>query len=224
MAEKKGAGGKNQSYDTANGRYGKMVEAVRKYSDTPAEDLASLGVKSLTETGNRDKLKKPKPKEFRDKLKQAKESNPPQTRWRVDIHEEDDYADDKLFVSEGGSCVAIEPNGNIISVCRNQSDTIRGKDLLRKAIENGGDRLDAFGEDLFDFYTRNGFEPVSYTKFNEEYAPEGWEKGRDKKEDIVFYRYTGEKTNLSFEDFINKTEPSQDYEEAARLRDEVMNK
>jgi len=48
-------------------------------------------------------------------------------------------------------CDAVEPSGNIISVCKNQSEDIRGRVLLKKAVESGGDRLDAFGEDLYGF-------------------------------------------------------------------------
>lgn len=169
------------------------------------------------------RLESSTPMEFHNNIKRAKESNSPEARWRVDIHDESDYDSDKLFVSDGGSCVAVEPNGNIISVCKNRNDKIvSGKDLLKKAIENGGDRLDAFGEDLYSFYTRNGFEPISYTNFNEDYAPEGWKKGRDNTEPIIFYRYTGKQTELSYEDFINNVLPSVDYDTAMSLRDKEI--
>lgn len=53
MAEKKGAGGKNQNYDTANGHYDndsgvqstqeKTKDAIRIYSDDPARDISEHG-------------------------------------------------------------------------------------------------------------------------------------------------------------------------------------
>lgn len=164
-------------------------------------------------------------KTFYKTISTAKESNPPETRWRVDVHNETDYDNDKLYITKGGSCVAVEPNGNIISVCKNQSDSnAYGNELIKQAIENGGDRLDAFGEGLYKFYTKNGFEPISYTLFDEEYAPEGWEKDRDDKEPVIFYRYTGKRTTLSYDEFINKTNPSKDYDAAMKIRDGVISK
>jgi len=50
MAEKKGAGGKPQEFDTHTGRYGgklsereKTVSAIRKYSDYPMRDITEYG-------------------------------------------------------------------------------------------------------------------------------------------------------------------------------------
>lgn len=49
MAEKPGAGGKPQKYDTSTGRYSggtstKTADAIRKYSDEPERDLAEYGL------------------------------------------------------------------------------------------------------------------------------------------------------------------------------------
>ncbi len=169
---------------------------------------------------------RPTPKEFISNMTVAKESNPPEYRWRVDIHNEADYAKDKLFTTAGGSCAAVEPDGNIISVCKNWNGHEKGiaKALMKKAVSEGGDRLDAFGERLFAFYTRNGFELVSWTPFNEEYAPEGWEKTRDKPEPVIFYRYTGGKTEMSYSSFLAKVPASKDYDEAKHMRDGGMKK
>ena len=214
-----------------NTKYSEIIEndrrreAVKKYSDDPGRDMAEMGLHKSTAI----RFKRPKSHEFREMIKVAKESNPPDSRWRVDVHDAKDYVNDKLFVSEGGSCVAVEPSGNIISVCKNQSDEIRGKDLLRKAVENGGDRLDAFGEDLYDFYTRNGFEPVSWTPFNEEYAPDDWKQAKVdgynvEPEPVIFYKYTGKQVNLSYKDFKDLVKPAADYDTAMKIRDEETKK
>lgn len=50
-----------------------------------------------------------------------------------------------------------------------------------------------FGPVLFNFYIKNGFEPVSYTPFDEKYALEGWKKELDKPEPVIFYKHTGKK-------------------------------
>lgn len=208
-----------------NTKYSEIIEndrrreAVKKYSDDPGRDMAEMGLHKSTAI----RFKRPKSHEFREMIKVAKESNPPDSRWRVDVHDAKDYVNDKLFVSEGGSCVAVEPSGNIISVCKNQLEKgLRGSDLIKKAIENGGDRLDAFGEKLYNLYTRNGFEPVSWLSFNEEYAPEGWEKERDEAEPVIFYKYTGKQTNESYRDFLVRVKESADYITALKKRDEAM--
>lgn len=163
------------------------------------------------------------PNSFQSSLKSAKASVAEAERWRVDVHEVSDYKGDKLFVSRGGSCVAVEPDGNIISVCRNDDDTVRGSDLLKHAIKNGGDRLDAFSG-LYYFYVKQGFEPVSWVPFNEEYAPEGWNKNRDEKEPVIFYKYTGKRTTLTREEFLKNNKPFKEYEEAKAFRDKEVNK
>ncbi len=164
--------------------------------------------------------------EFHGLLKSAKASIAPKQRWRVDLHPVEEYEGDRLFVSKKGSCVAIEPSGNIISVCKNEEDKeVRGRDLLRCATANGGDRLDAFGKDLYKFYTKNGFEPVSWTPFNEEYAPDEWNKERDIPEPIIFYKYTGKQPQLSYEEFLSSTKPFEGedgYYDAQKYRDKNM--
>ena len=164
------------------------------------------------------KLSKTTPKSFIENMIKAKSSISEERRWRVDIHNGEDYVKDKLFTTKGGSCVAIEPDGNIISVCKRKGDAARGTDLVRYAVENGGDRLDAFGEELYGFYTKNGFEPVSWTPFNEEYAPDGW-KPEYGAEPVIFYKYTGKQTQLTYDEFLNKTKPYKDYDKAKIIRD-----
>ena len=218
MAEKTGAGGKPQEYDTKTGWYSNLPSAdsiVRNYEKRFGEIKSS-------EVTSRTTWVKTAPFHFRNKLIEAKESNSPETRWRVDIHESTDYVGDALFLTAGGSCVAIEPDGNIISVCKNQFDTqTRGQDLLRKAISEGGDRLDAFGKGLYDFYTKNGFQPVSWTPFNRAYAPDGW-KEEYGDEPVIFYKYTGNKSTLSYYEFLSKTKQSSDYDEAKDIRDKEI--
>lgn len=190
--------------------------------DKPRENL-SAEERRLKELGIDEKLSITDSVTFHSKIEKAKASLSEENRWRVDIHDVEDYKNDKLFVSKGGSCVAVEPNGNIISVCKKQGDNINGKDLIKYAVESGGDRLDAFSY-LYGFYVKQGFEPVSWTPFNEEYAPEGWNKNRDKPEPVIFYKYTGKVTNETFEEFKNRVKPSVDYDMALKIRDEEMKK
>lgn len=167
--------------------------------------------------------KKVSPQRFHNKIKEAKESVSADSRWRVDVHEANDYTKDKLFVSEGGSTVAVSRDGDIISVCHKEGDKTRGRDLLKKAVENGGKKLDAY-LGLFGFYKKNGFEPVSWCEFDEKYAPDGWDKTRDAKEPVVFWKYTGKNYEGTWEDFSSSVKASKDYDEAMNVRDSDMEK
>lgn len=132
-------------------------------------------------------------------LEEAKASCTEDTRWRVDIHEKGDYDAHgcKLFTSNKGSTVAVTKDGDIISVCANKNESRgAGSRLLEQAVKNGGVKLDSFSGN-HGFYTKNGFEPVSWTPFNKEYAPDGWKAGRDREESVIFYRYVG-KGNVKY--------------------------
>lgn len=163
------------------------------------------------------------PQRFHNKIKEAKATVDERARWRVTVHEADEYRGHKLYVTEKGSTVAVTSDGDIISVCRKKDDKVRGSDLLKKAVANGGNKLDAF-EGLYGFYARNGFEPVSWCEFDEEYAPEGWDKNKDKKERIIFWKYTGKNYEGSKDDFLTKTKKSNSYDEAMEKRNNEMEK
>ena len=219
---KKGITRESAERERAESDNKKLDKLVNKFSDTPAEDKAAMGLGVQAE-GKGKTLSSTDNVTFHRKMEKAKANIDEASRWRVDVHNVEDYKNDKLFISKGGSCVAIEPNGNIISVCKHTEDeTIRGKDLIKHAVENGGDRLDAFGKGLYLFYTKQGFEPISWTPFNEEYAPEGWDKNRDEPEPVIFYKYTGKVTGETYEEFTKRVKSSKDYDEAMSLRDKEI--
>ena len=82
----------------------------------------------------------------------------------------------------------------------------------------GGKKLDSY-EGNHEFYVKNGFEPVSWVKFDEQYAPHDWAKGRDDAENIIFYKYTGRKNTITKDDFFKKVKPSADYDTPMKTRD-----
>ena len=101
---------------------------------------------------------------------------------------------------------------------------MRGKELLAHAVEQGGTKLDAY-QGLFGFYTKCGFEPVSWCKWDEQYAPSDWKKGRDAPEHIIFYKYTGNKSKYSSaQNFFDNVKPSEDYDAAKDYRDRELSK
>lgn len=167
--------------------------------------------------------------DFKDSLDEAKETNNDEDKWRVDnTKTANDYVGSKLCKLFGDSVVAITPKGDIESLCKNVNGDDRGKDLLKIAKAYGGDRLDAFGSNLYNFYTRNGFEPVSWTPFNEEYAPDDWVKGRDEAEPVIFYKYVGKDAKkIGYDDFLNNTKAcigDDGYENAMKIRDKAIDK
>lgn len=176
-------------------------------------------------------FKKTKPDQFRQTFHAAKAGvakASPEDAWRVDSsYTDDDYADMDCYTTEGGSAVAVH-NGDIVSVCHNPGDSSRGSHLLKFAVEHGGKKLDAFGK-LYGFYIKNGFEPVSWCEFDEEYAPPDWVKGRDRPEPVIFFRYTGRPYNEivsdfgdSHEAFTRRVKASPDYGAAQEERDKTL--
>lgn len=160
--------------------------------------------------------------EFRHALQKAKESQDPSKAWRVDAHKASDYLWDKTKVTEGGSTIAVTSDGDIISVCKNKGDTVKGKELIAEAVAMGGVKLDSY-DGNHKFYTKNGFEPVSWCKWDGEYAPPGWTEGRDNPENVIFYRYVGHPVDISLDDFYSRVPASNDYDAAQRARDNSLN-
>ena len=172
------------------------------------------------------KIETKTPEEFAEIIKTAKTQVLQTNAWRVDAHTKEEYNNVKLFASKGGSCVAIKPDGDIISVCKNSNDKgTKGSDLIRYAVDNGGVKLDSYAGN-HGFYTKNGFEPVAYVTFNEEYAPPDWKKNVTgyEKEDIVFYKYTGNKTTTDWEKIKKKIKHFDDYDDAMKYRDSFLKK
>lgn len=163
--------------------------------------------------------------------------------WRVDAYEDNDtplpienWEGCRMFVTKSGSTIAIRDDGDIISVCKNlkniPSDNMKA--LMQFAVENGGTKLDSF-DGNWGFYRACGFEPVSWIHFNEDYAPtgpNGWIKGKNLTEPIVFMKYTGKEARLSPQQAINDKKNFYEnviantgenaYDEAYALRDEQM--
>lgn len=154
------------------------------------------------------------------------EETAPEKAWRVTVHSqqelEEEYPGAKLHITDGGSTVAVTRDGDIISVCGNPGDKLRGKDLLKLAVENGGKKLDSYSGN-HGFYVKCGFEAVSWCEFDEQYAPPGWVKGRDKPEPVIFYKYTGQSNQSRNEqDIFNSIPASADYDAAQAARNQSI--
>jgi hypothetical protein len=101
----------------------------------------------------------------------------------------------KIFMTEDGLAGAyVKKDGYMGGLFK--SPKAKYKDvakLLQQArIKVGGRFMDAYATELEKIYVKNGFRPVARLKFNEEYAPEGWDapgSALASKPDVVFFAY-----------------------------------
>ena len=117
----------------------------------------------------------------------------------VDINDAADYKGSQLFMSEDGTVgFAIKPDGEISSLVKNKNSTIKSPaySTLQIATQNGGAWLNAIDTILPRMYSRAGFRPVARVKWDDRYAPEGWDyndptlkKFNNGRPDIVFMVY-----------------------------------
>lgn len=142
------------------------------------------------------------------------------------------------FMSKDGmSGAAVTADGDIEAVFRIPGG--EGKKLSYQmvvtAVDNGGVKLDCYGEKLVQNYSKMGFEPVAKVKWNPEYAPEGWNYGpKDvyvmKLQDGLDAAQIEAKLGLSeteggfhmFTDEELAALPEMDYDEALAYRDSLF--
>lgn len=142
------------------------------------------------------------------------------------------------FMSKDGmSGAAVTADGDIEAVFR-----IPGGDgkrlsyqMVITTVDNGGVKLDCYGEALVKNYSKMGFEPVAKVKWNPEYAPDGWNYGpKDvyvmKLQDGLDAAQIEAKLGLSeteggfhmFTDEELAALPEMDYDEALAYRDSLL--
>jgi len=152
----------------------------------------------------------------------------------VEVHDKEFYKNCKTFLKPNGKAgIAIEPNGNIVSVFNN--DTERGwtKTALIFALQNGGNHLDCYNDikqSLPILYSRYGFIPVAKIKFIDKFAPKGWNYELWGRPDIVFMVHNGDNVHEVINNIdkypiynISKLEYSPDYETAKQLQLNKLN-
>ena len=171
-------------------------------------------------------------KQFKDALDKAKDSRTEWDKWRVDNEHDAKWYKDHgatMIISKGGSVLAVTKDGDIVSVCKMRGDTsTTGSQMMRMAVSRGGTKLDSFAGN-HAFYADNGFTPVSWTNFDEKYAPKGWKESGMGHEPVVFYKYTGSvpakyKGDEGLMTFLGETKASKDYDTAMAVRDKSIKK
>jgi len=126
-----------------------------------------------------------------------------------------------LHLTTKESTVAVDGSGDIISVCRQQDDHIRGSELVKEAVKNGDIKLDSYSGNHV-FYVKSVFEAASWCERVDDYAPDDWNPIFQKEP--FFYRYTGEVPEIieSATDFRKRIPASADYDEAQKVRYDLI--
>ena len=198
-------------------------------------------LKDVKPRGNTPKLMRiSSSEEFHGVFNKNRDSMEAERRWRVSAdYTVEDYNGMKKYVNKNGSTFALHGT-DIVSVCANSKAHDRGADVLADAVAAGGNKLDAYAG-IYGFYQKCGFEPVSWTEWDDDYANEDWlaANGYDKKtwenmkvkptddelkvkrEPIVFFKYTGKVNTISLEDFKKSVQPKS-YEDAMKERDDQL--
>lgn len=179
--------------------------------------------------------------EMYDTFRIAKESQPNELGWRVSSYYSiQDYDGFDNYKAIDNSVFSIH-DGDIISVCTKFGGAVHGTELLKYALENGGKKLDCY-ERLFSYYTKQGFCPVSWCKWDDEYAPPEWKSENNlpidendrswfgisendlvlHRENIFFFIYVGEPVDITVDEFTEKYDCSADYAEAEAKRDSLL--
>lgn len=166
---------------------------------------------------------------FCDALSQNKGMIDPKKQWRVDTQSPQELTENhpnaQLLMSPGGNTIAVDNDTKdivAVSARKDGSQDESGRAMMKAAVEHGGMVLDSYSGN-HAFYTKCGFEPVSWVKFDEQYAPPGWRKGIDHPEPVIFYRYTGRCTaEKAANGFLATVAPSASYDEAMAARDALV--
>ena len=139
--------------------------------------------------------------------------------------------------ADGTVGAGIAPNGDIVAVFKNKNGGPAKAlhTLMPAVIEQGGDRLDCYGEGLVRVYAQYGFVPVAKVEFNPEYANDGWtpDKGTPY---IYFMAHNGDSAAMVAQKIGTYQDPTkqqldslptfgkESYDEAMAYRDNYMDR
>ena len=104
-----------------------------------------------------------------------------------------DYENAKAFLSEDKDVgILIQDDGTLGNLFNNSGIKGSGVEAMLYALENSDGRVgDAFDPFLPEYYAKFGFEEVARLKFDDDYAPDGWDYKANGRPDIVFVAYVG---------------------------------
>lgn len=153
----------------------------------------------------------------------------------VYVYPEEDYRNMRLFLTEDGKAgFALKDSGeagitDIVSVFNTNGEHLGvSYSLIRLAVEEGGNVLDAFDTFLPKIYSANGFRAIARTKWNDEFAPDGWNKKdyesfNNGEPDVVFMAYDPQRFDIYRND-SGEGEVFDDYDKAVASQRSVAKK
>ena len=146
----------------------------------------------------------------------------------VTVYPASEYQGMRLFLAQDGkSGVAIKPDGDIVSVF---STGGAGRAVMELAVTAGGRKLDAFDTILPEFYAAHGFRAVARTRWNDEFAPDNWNKStyaefNNGEPDVVFMVYDPAKMDAEYTRRDGRMMDGEDgYDRAVALQTREMRK
>lgn len=145
--------------------------AVHRLQDERAQHLRSLGESTpeLYELHPRDAAT------YRRQMETLREGN--RFAASVYVYSDDEYAGMRLLVTDDGRSGIALKDDEIVSLYAHCDSNHLGaaNAMLETAVAAGGRRLDCFDTVLPAIYAKSGFVPVARLKWNDDYAPEGWD-------------------------------------------------
>jgi hypothetical protein len=128
-------------------------------------------------------------KTFRDSIQASKEGSV--FGASVYVYDQADYEGMRLFLTEDGAAGFALKGDDIVSVFAGPSQRGAVNGVLQLATQEGGRRLDAFDTVLPHLYSIHGFKTVARSKWNDDFAPDDWNKETFKafnrgEPDVVF--------------------------------------
>lgn len=183
-------------------------------TETPVGDFDSYDLtpaqKKLAET-------------YKSRITQLKESDPEQY-WSVDVPSDEVIAEaskNDMITDAGGGMGIVTEDGNVIGVFKyDQSKKGTSAVILSDQAKKGAIKLDNFDTYLTKQYEKSGYRVVSRVPFNEEFAPEGWNKEAHGTPDVVMMIYDpNNQLNIEEKRFEN---PETGYEDAMNYRDSFV--
>ncbi len=113
---------------------------------------------------------------FRSQIDTLKQNN--RFAAAVYVYDEEEYSRMRMLVTDDGKSGLALKGDDIVSVFahRDTAHPHAVNSMLATAVAAGGRRLDCFDTVLPAIYARSGFVPVARLRWNDEYAPDGWDR------------------------------------------------
>jgi GNAT superfamily N-acetyltransferase len=102
---------------------------------------------------------------------------------------------------------SVKPDGDIVNIFNNTPHKGLGVVAIIDALRNGGKKLDCFDIFLTNYYRSLGFEEVSRSPWDDQYAPPNWDYEKNGRPNVVYLEFRGEANadniRRSYEDHWN---------------------